>query len=91
MLEDLYYGNLTPFEKHVKRGSEYDTISKELSNTLDVFFSFLNEEERKIYRKIESDFSKLNSIAEKESFIDGFRIGAQIILEIMNYKNENFL
>lgn len=86
ILENLYNGNINPSERYMKRGGEYYKTVKKLNSLFDEFFPLLNKDTKAIYEKIEKLLSELNYISEKEAFIDGFSIGAQITTEI--YKND---
>lgn len=51
----------------------------------------LSDEEKQIVKRIEDNIYKLDCITEKERFVDGFTVGARMIIEIMNYNSENFI
>ncbi len=90
MLKELYNGNINPVEKYIKKGGEYQKINKLLVEDIDKLILKLNADEKKLLEKIFDEMSSLNLISETESFVYGFCLGSQLILEILNYKSENF-
>ncbi len=90
-LEELYNGNISPSEKFLKDGGEYKAINQKLTKYIDELMLHLNNEEKQLCEKIEDNIYKLSYISEKECFIEGFRLGAQIMWEILLYKSENYL
>ena len=88
ILEELYYGNIVPTEKCAKLNSEVTELLK-LLQCLDM------KELRKRYREneksIQATFEKykdcnreISEICEKDAFLNGFRLGARIIIESVN-------
>lgn len=90
ILEDLYYGNISPSSKYVKKDSEYQKLNKELIENSDRLTALLNDEEREIYKRIEDIFYELVYICEKEYYLDGFCTGAKMIVDAINFKSRNF-
>lgn len=91
ILEELYNGNIHPTEKHIKKGSTYQKINDQLAENLDKLMILLKDEEKCLFEKIEGDALQLGYISEKENFIDGSCLGAQMMLEIMSRKSEDFI
>ena len=90
ILEELYYGNVSPNEKHIKRGSEYDNLLNLLCRNDEVFINTLSKEQKVLYDKIKECREKLSTLSEKEMYIDGFRLGACIIFDVICGKSEQF-
>ena len=84
ILEELYNGNIAPIERSMKKGSEYYKLCKAVSEKEDKLFEELSCEKKAIYESIAESKLVVESISEEEIFIDGFRLGAQIMLEIIN-------
>ena len=91
ILEELFYGNISPFEKYIRPQSEYADVSHRLTEHSEELRTLLNKEGKALYDKIENDYADMNCISEKERFIEGFCLGAQIILEITAYKNSPWI
>ena len=90
-LEELFYGNICPAEKFLKNDGEYKNNLKEILEKIDKLFSRLNEEDKSLSENIFDGIFALNSISEKEYYIDGFCLGIKLMYEIINYKSENFI
>lgn len=84
MLEELYYGNIAPWERGVGQNEEYRKISKQIINMEENLLENLSNDKKKIYEQLAVKKCEQQSITDKESFACGFRIGAQIMLEILN-------
>ncbi len=74
----------------MKKYSEFHRVSVQLVKDIDDLMALMNDKEKKIYKDIESCNFKLNSISETEKFIEGFRLGVQIMCEVIYRKSENF-
>ncbi len=91
VLEDLYFGNCHPCDKYIKKGSEYEQLANTMMRLEEQLLKSLSAKDKEVYEQIfELRFSQ-ESIAEKETFIDGFRLGAQIMLEIVSNPNKQLL
>ena len=90
ILEELYYGNINPSEKFVKKGSEYHKTTKELLLLEEKLYKTINKEEKAIYEEISENRCRLEDMAEKERFIDGFRVGAMVLYEILTPSESQF-
>jgi len=90
ILEELYYGNVSPNEKQIKRGSEYDNLLNLLCRNEEVFINTLSKEQKVLYDKIKECREELSTLSEKEMYIDGFRLGACITFDVICGKSEQF-
>ncbi|MBQ7827415.1 MAG: hypothetical protein IJ386_04035 [Clostridia bacterium] len=84
ILEELYNGNICPGEKFAKAGGEYARMSGELSKKIDRFIPMLNEAEIKLWEDIMETKNTMEVISDRQNFIDGFCMGARIMLEILD-------
>jgi hypothetical protein len=80
ILEALWGGAVRPCERTVKRGSEYDRVRHEASEAYDRFWAMLTPEAKAAYDTYSEEYHHLMSISEADSFIKGFRLGAQLLL-----------
>ncbi len=90
ILEELYDGNINPSQMFIKNGSEYKTLCAQLSEYTSELTSLLSSEEKQLFEKIWNKNADLTYLSEKERFMEGFRIGANIMWEITNAKSKNF-
>ena len=83
ILENLWYGNISPSERTVQKNSEYAKLSKESLACEDRFIQELSVEGRQAYDEHMRIQMALAGIDECDSFICGFRLGARMILEVL--------
>ena len=82
ILEDLYYGNLTPCQRAVRPGSKIQTLMQKQSDLETKLSKSLTEEQRanfEQYLSVSADLLDANCL---DSFITGFRLGARFTHEI---------
>lgn len=89
-LEELYYGNVSPNERIIKRGSQYDSLLNLLCRNEDVFISTLSKEQKVFYDKIKECREELAALTEKEMYIEGFRLGACIAFDTVCGTSDQF-
>lgn len=90
ILEELYYGNISPNEKRIKRGSQYDSLLSLLCRNEDVFTSTLSKEQKILYDKVKECREELATLTEKEMYIEGFRLGACIAFDAVCGTSDQF-
>ena len=84
VLEDLWYGNISPCERDIKRSSDYaDALERIVQHEKDLN-ARLNDEEKEILEKFVDCSNELCSISEREMFVQGFMLGAKLIIEVMS-------
>ena len=83
ILEDLWYGNVAPAERMIRKGSRYSKLQKQLVAAEDALREELSPDGKNAYEKICRNQTELAQIAECDSFIRGVRIGARLVLDIM--------
>lgn len=81
MIEDLFYGNICPCEKHLTRGSKYSHLLELTMKNEEKLLILLTSQQKEVYEKIKDCMTDMNNILEKEVFIDGFRLGVKLIVE----------
>ena len=89
ILQDLWHGNLIPQEKFFKRGTSYDKALGALCKSEEILNRTLDGKGKEAYEKFCDYRNEIASYAEEESFINGFRLGARIIMESF-YENDGF-
>ena len=83
ILEELWYGNISPCEMDFKRGSKYSELLGYIVRHEEDLQKRLNDEEKEIFEKYTDCTSEMRDLTEREAFVKGFTIGAQIIIEVM--------
>lgn len=88
-IKQTYYGNCGVIER-VKLTTE----EREIANEISVLEKFIIEkikgdaELTKAYMKIDDKLTELSCIENERSYIEGFRFGFLMALDVLNYHNE---
>ena len=82
ILEDLYYGNISPCQRAVRPGSKVRKLMQKQSNLETKLSELLTEEQRATFEQYLSLTADLLDANCLDSFITGFRIGANFTHEI---------
>lgn len=83
-LEDLYYGNLFPHEKCAKLNDEVKELLKLLNRNEEKLTATFSEEQKITFEKYKDCNREISEICEREIFLNGFRLGAKIIVDVVN-------
>ena len=84
ILEDLYYGNITPCEQQMIPGSELKRAVDRVAKCEEELAELLDEERRHMLTKLVRSQHEINSITATENFILGFRLGIRLMAECMD-------
>lgn len=83
ILEELYYGNISPHEKYIRKGTEFENLVRLIFKNEEKLNDTLTELQKETFEKFKDCNSEMNSISEREAFIGGFKLGAKIVIEVM--------
>ncbi len=84
ILEDLYYGNLFPHEKCAKLDDETKELLVLLNRNEEKLIATLSDEQKETFEKYKDCNREISEICERNAFLNGFRLGARIIIEVVN-------
>lgn len=87
ILQALYDGKLYPAEQYAPKSKEYQTISHEYSRHCHDFSDALAELDPPManqFEKILEEQNETMSYELSEMFIDGFRLGARIMIDVFH-------
>ena len=90
VLEQLWREGLSPNERYTRKGGEYHKILLTICDEGDRVCEELTEKGKthfEIYRQAQID---LSMVAEREVFIEAFRLGARFVLDIVGEYQGNF-
>ena len=82
-LEDLYYGNISPHERYIKRGTRMDKLVKLICKNEEDLNSTLTEKQKEAFEKFKDCTGELTCITEREAFSSGFILATRIMVEVM--------
>ena len=85
ILNEFFYGNLTPYEYDQSKETMMlnDKVLKEESALLDRLSESDAEMKATLDELIQRRMS-LTALSERDAYIEGFKVGARFILEILN-------
>ena len=89
ILEDLYYGNVSPCDRDVKRGSKVDKLQTLVCQYEVELNKTLTEKQKEILEKFKEVYSELYCCLERDMFAQGFIIATRIMIEVQNYRGED--
>ena len=84
VLEDFYYGNITPSEKEMQPGSEMQRAISTAARCESQLAEGLDEVQQALLTKLIDAQHEIDTITATENFILGFRLGARMIIECMD-------
>ena len=82
-LEDLYYGNISPHERYIKRGTKMDKLVKLICKNEEELNAGLTEKQKETFEKFKDCTSELSGLTERDAFRDGFILAVRIMVEAM--------
>ena len=88
LLEEFWYGNLTPVEMSIKATESIKELTNYLSIHRSNLTATLSEEQKLLLEKIDDCNNELSSINEREIFVSAFKLGARIAIEVMSMPQE---
>ena len=80
-IENLYYGNIYLCENMTRDNEKYKNLLRLYSKNQEKLLSTLTEEQKERYEKIYNCEDELSRELEKQAFINGFRLGVQLVTE----------
>ncbi len=87
LLEELYYGNMRPFVNRREISEEKQKVLQSMENYRTQLLDSITEEQKHLLEEYENCASEITSQTECEIFIDGFRLGMRLVLELFESKN----
>ena len=84
ILEDLYYGNITPGAQQITPNSELKRATDRIARFESQLTDRLDVDGQTILTQLIESRDEIESITARENFILGFRLGARITMECMD-------
>ncbi len=86
ILKELYYGNIDPSDKKIKRTPYYDKINNELDKCENILYDYFKENKLEVlyevFKRTVDLNNEINSYEKSERFADGFILCAGLVTEI---------
>lgn len=85
ILKELFFGNIYPYEKQTAKNSELDHLRQLVCKNEQAMSQLLTTDEQKDrFEKYRDCLSEMSRLTELQNFENGFRLGARIMLEVMD-------
>ena len=88
IIEDLYYGNVSPCDRDVRRGSRVDELQTLVCQYEVELNETLTEKQKETFEKFKETYSELYCCFERDMFAQGFIIATKIMIEVQSYRGE---
>ena len=89
LLKDLWYGNVNPSERYVRRNSEYRKLAGEINACIDQLTAE-TDKPRALLEELLNKQLLLTALSEEDAFLRGVRIGAQFMLDVIGPSGSQF-
>ena len=84
VLEKLWREGLSPSERYTRKGGEYHNILLRICDAEDKLCEDLSEKAKAHFEAYRDAQIELSAVAEREVFIEAFRLVARLVLDIVS-------
>ena len=81
IIEELYYGNITPAERSFCKTGEYAHILQLVTRNEEKLTETLSEAQKETFEKFKDSTSEISSMTEVTVFTLGFKLGLRLTAE----------
>ena len=83
MLEEFWYGNIEPMEYGSFSNEEYKELLRLITKNKEKLQATFSDEQRELFSKYTDCVQEFQTISEFLLFQNSFRLGARMMLEVM--------
>ena len=83
ILEEFWYGNLDPTEYDASPSEEYKEFIRLISRNEEKLVATMTDEQKDLFSRYQDCVREFQAMAECMLFQNSFRLGARMLLEIM--------
>ena len=84
ILEELWHGRINPSQRTQPDDKSSSELTDQIVEKEDELAALLSDEAKEILEQIREKQLDLSTSNEKKAFVSGFKLGARIILEVMD-------
>ena len=88
-LEDLYFGSITPNSRTAKHGTSLQRAMEQAEECEEKLTALLEGKEKTLLLRLINAENEIGSTLALENFILGFRLGAQLLLEALDDRDDD--
>ena len=82
-IQDLYYGRVSPYEMSISTVPEYQKLKALADRNEDSLRESVSDEQKEMLDKLIETVTDISSISERDMFINGFRLGIKLMIDVM--------
>ncbi len=83
IIEDLYYGRISPYEMSISTTPEYQKLKTLSDRNEDLLRELLSDEQKELLEKLIETVTDISSISERDMFMAGFRLGVKLMIDVI--------
>ena len=83
ILEEFWYGNIEPTEYDTSSSKEYKEMFQLISRNEEKLLAIMTDEQKDLFSRYQDCVREFQTMAECLLFQNSFRLGARMMLEIM--------
>ena len=86
LLRRLYYGEIHPWERTAPLDADEQELNQRIDKNIHTLRGCMRTEENATLEQLLGDIDSLKAEETVQAFIDGYRLGAQLMLETLDFK-----
>ena len=90
ILEELWYGNILPHERDAATKGRLQHLGRLIVRNEEELDPLLSEKAKEVFEKLMENQADRTRLNECEAFVYGFRLGAKVMLEVMDDGGKRF-
>ena len=85
LLRRLYYGEIHPWERTAPPDADEQELNQRIDKSIQTLRGCMRAEENATLEQLLGDIDSLKAEETVQAFIDGYRLGAQLMLEALDF------
>ena len=81
ILDELWYGNIAPFEQSTSGDKRFAELLKLVNQNREELNGMLTDKQKETLEKYEETVNEMYNVTERDAFSYGFRLGARLMAE----------
>ena len=88
ILDALWRGEIIPWERCIKSSSHYRSLAGQADTVYKKIWNELSDEGKQHFEELQKIQSEMDALNDEEVFIAAFRMGAQMILDVLDISQQ---
>ena len=82
ILNDLYYGRVSPWERRPVRSTESREINRKIENEKRYFVQKMSLDDCRRFQELENLYTQSSGIEQLDAFSCGFKLGTELMIAV---------